>query len=135
MIATGGADRAVSIWSVEDWDRPELIERVVGPAGHVMTIDIDRIGSRLAAGTTDGRIWIWEWRDDRLEPWATIDTGEAGVYAVRFAPDGHHLVSAGPNQRVTWWPLDVASAIEAVRHRIGDPLADHERHRLLPARA
>lgn len=133
-LATGGADRAVSVWSIEDWGRPELIERVVGPAGHVMTIDVDRSGSRLAAGTTDGRIWIWEWHDDRLERWATVDTGEAGVYAVRFAPDGRHLVSAGPNQRVTWWPLDVAAATEVVRSRIGDPLTDTERVRLLPAR-
>ena len=132
-IATGGADRAVSVWSVDDWDRPVLLDRLVGPAGHVMAIDIDRSGSRLAAGTTDGRIWIWEWDDtDRLERWATIETGEAGVYAVRFSPDGGHLVSAGPNQRVMWWPLDVATAIEAVRRRIGDPLTDLERARLMP---
>jgi WD40 repeat protein len=134
MIATGGSDRAVSIWSVDDWDHPELVERLVGPAGHVMAIDIDRSGTRLAAGTTDGRIWIWEWCGDRLERWATIETGEAGVYAVGFSPDGRHLVSAGPNQRVTWWPLDVTAATELVRGRIGDPLTDAERTRLMPTR-
>ena len=134
-IVTGGADRAVSVWSVADWDRPELLARLVGPAGHVMAVDVDRTGTRLAAGTTDGRIWIWHWDDaDVLNASATTETGEAGVYAVCFSPDGHHLVSAGPNERVTWWPLDVEAAIDAVRRRIGDPLTDVERARLMPTR-
>ena len=133
-IVTGGADRAVSVWSIADWDRPELLARLFGPAGHVMAVDIDPTGTRLAAGTTDGRIWIWTWDDaDEIHPWATIETGEAGVYAVSFSPDGRHLVSAGPNERVTWWPLDVPAAIDLVRRRIGDPLTDLERTRLLPS--
>lgn len=124
------------MWSIDDWDRPQLVERVVGPAGHVMAIDVDRSGAMLAAGTTDGRIWIWRWDDDdRLVRWATIETGEAGVCAVRFSPDGQHLVSAGPNHRVAWWSLDVAAATRTGRGRIGDPLTDVERARLLPSRA
>jgi WD40 repeat protein len=134
-IVTAGADRAVSVWSVEEWDRPELVERLVGPAGHVMTVAVDRSGTHLAAGTTDGRIWIWTWDvAGALHPWATIETGEAGVYAVCFSPDGTHLVSAGPNERVTWWPLDVSEAIDTVRGRIGDALTDQERARLMPSR-
>lgn len=135
-IATGGADRAVSIWSVEDWSHPLLVTRLLGPAGHVMSLDYDPAGTRLAAGTTDGRIWIWDCEDGEVpQRWATIETGEAGVYAVRFAPDGRHLVSAGPHHRVTWWPLDVAAAAATVHARIGDPLTNLERRRLLPTGA
>lgn len=130
-IVTGGADRAVSVWSVADWQRPELVTRLLGPAGHVMAVDIDATGSRLAAGTTDGRLWIWTW-DDAPDLWATIETGEAGVYAVRFSPDGRHLLSAGPNERITWWPLDIAIATAELRRTLGDPLSDHERSRLVP---
>ena len=135
----GGADREVSLWDLGDPTAPAEVARIHGPAGQVMAVAFDGSGDRLAAGATDGSLWLWDLRrGDTTECppvpalWASIATGEAGVYALAFAPDGHHLVSAGPRRRVMWWPLDDERAIELVRDRGGDPLTESERHRYVP---
>lgn len=139
VLAVGGVDRTVSLWDVTDPGRPRPLARLDGPAGQVMAVGFDDRGDRLVAGSTDGSVWVWELRGDDRSPLATepdpvavIATGEPGVYTVAIAPDGRHVLSAGPQRRVRWWPLDDRHAAETVGRRRGDPLTDGERSRYVP---
>ncbi|MEZ5230820.1 MAG: hypothetical protein R2710_30350 [Acidimicrobiales bacterium] len=48
--------------------RPHFaVRQLRGPAGNVLGVRASS-GRRLAAGTTDGLIWLWQCHDDRFEP-------------------------------------------------------------------
>lgn len=60
----------------------------------MMALAFNRSGGRLAAGRTDGNVWVWNTEniDDALVH-ARVQTGGGGAYAVVFSPDGRHLLA------------------------------------------
>jgi WD40 repeat protein len=100
-LATCGGH--VKIWSV-----PELREIVALPHDQqsiVFTLAFSPDGQRLATGTTDGLLRIWEWKSRSLL--ATWLGHPFGCDAVQWSPDGQLLASGGRDQIVRLWnPTD-----------------------------
>jgi WD40 repeat protein len=98
-----------------------------------MALAFNRSGSRLAAGLTDGNVWIWNTEniDDALVH-ARVPTRGGGAYAVVFSPDGRHLFGAGPQHRINRWILDGADAKTAIRTAAGGPITAEEWSTLIP---
>ncbi|BAN03605.1 hypothetical protein YM304_32910 [Ilumatobacter coccineus YM16-304] len=136
-FVVGNADRTASIWSTADLTGSGVqeIARVSGPTGHVMSVAFSRSGTRLAAGSTDGNVWLWD-LSSPTHPVeiAAIPSGEAGVYAVALSADDRHVLGAGPHERINRWVLDPDEAIARILDRCGDTLTPAEWSRLIPER-
>jgi WD40 repeat protein len=62
---------------------------------------LSRDGERLALGSKDGRVLLWNWRRHRAPEFLGSHAGS--VYAVAFSQDGGFLVSAGADAAVRRW--------------------------------
>jgi len=84
-------------------------------------------GQQLAAGNTDGSVWLWNVaRPAHLGLIATM-TGPAGhVYSVAFGPGGRTLVAADSAGLVWLWDTQAAAAARAVCAMAGQPLTRAE---------
>ncbi len=135
VMAVANADRSVSVWSITDLERPTLIQRIHGPGGHPFWLCFSPGGDRLAAGFTDGWVWLWDVTglddpDTRgAEPiveYARIESEGPGVYAVTICPCGTHLVGAGPRGRIDRWIIDEQLAFFTLEAACGDEVTPTE---------
>ena len=136
VMAVANADRSVSVWSITDFDHPTLIQRIHGPGGHPFWLCFSPGGDRLAAGFTDGWVWLWDSaglhdgaQTRTAEPiveYARIESTGPGVYAVTICPCGTHLVGAGPRGRIDRWIIDEKLAFATLEDTCGDELTPTE---------
>ena len=134
ILAAANADRSVSIWGLHDDQAPELITRLTGPGGKIMSVAFSPDGNRLAAAVTDGRAWLWD-TTDTADPSliAAIQSPEQGIYTLAFSPDGRRLHAAGPHHRLFSWLVDDYEAADAVRTAVGDEITPEEWAQLIPS--
>ena len=133
VLAVGNADRSTSIWDCTNPAKPDLIQRLTGPAGHTITVSFNHTGSLLAVGTTNGVVWVWD-TEVPAEPMlhAKIKSQQQGVYALAFSPSDNTLTAGGPGRQLSTWMLDEAEAMEAITNSIGDRVTPGEWQRHLP---
>ena len=98
--------RGVDLW---DLTKRERIATLPGIDVHVYSTSFSADGRMLAAGTSDGRIYLWDVATQTLR---TVFTGHADsrskdVVSVSFSPDGRTLASGGQDGTARLW--DVAS--------------------------
>jgi WD40 repeat protein len=108
-FVTGGADRAIRLWSIGSYDEIATLE---GHTGTVLDVCYAPDGQRLASASSDGTVRVWLAHADgepfRLE---RVLTGhERGVWAVDISPDGTLLASCGDDATVRLW--DLATGLE-----------------------
>lgn len=119
----GGIDDGeVMIWSTSDW---QVLKTLEGAPHHLSALAISP-NSELVAGAG---VEIWQTRPVRrlrapgyLTVWSlpagdvkwTVETGEVGVYAVAFAPDGAVLVS-GSDDGVTVWDPGTGAGVRRLQ--------------------
>jgi WD40 repeat protein/DNA-binding SARP family transcriptional activator len=85
--------------------------------GNVYAVAISPDGLLLAAGTTDGRIWVWRSADGEL---LLTCEGHIGlIWALCFSPDGQVLASGG-NQDIRLWDPSTGQALAM----LADPVYD-----------
>jgi WD40 repeat protein len=83
-------------------------------------VAFSRDGHTLAAGSADGKVWLWNLTD----PAHATQTGQPltgpsnAVYSVAFSKDGHTLAAGSADSKVWLWNLTNA----AHATRIGQPL-------------
>ena len=134
MLAAGNADRSVTLWDCASPATQALIESLIGPGGHVMALRFSRSGDRLAAGLTDGNVWIWNTESiDAVTVHARVPFRGNGVYALAFSSDDRHLFGAGPHHRICHWILDESLAVAAIKSAVGDAITAEEWSTLVPA--
>ena len=107
LLAAGGAQSAVRIWSFPAGQNAELL---TGHTNAVMAVAWSPDGSLLASGSQDRRIRIWDWRAGRS---LNVLAGHSsGVFAIAFSPDGRWLASAGQDHTVRLWEVATGRQLE-----------------------
>jgi WD40 repeat protein len=90
-------------------------------------------GHTLAAGVTDGHVWLWNVADP-ADPVLIADlTGPADhVYSVAFSPSGDQLAAASYEGTVHLWDTSPVAARHAVCGNLGQPITAAEWSALVP---
>ena len=97
-----------------------LSDRLTGPTGIVRTVASSPDGHTLAAGSADGKVWLWNVTDPAHATQIGHPlTGPGSVVrSVAFSPDGHTLAAGSADGKVWLWNVtDPAHATQ-----IGHPL-------------
>ena len=94
-----------------------LFSPLTGPADSVESVAFSRDGRTLAAGSLDGKVWLWDVADaGHPTPLGQPLAGPAnGVNAVAFSPDGRTLAAGGADGKVWLW--NVANPARPARLR------------------
>ena len=67
----------------------------------VLTLAFAPDGNRLVSAGEDGRIWVWDWRENAVS--GAWSAHQSGVMALAFSPDGALLASGGRDERIQIW--------------------------------
>jgi len=98
---SGAQDRALIVWSLQDGS---LIRRMFKPGtGPPRSLSVTAAGDHVAAGYMDERVRVWKIPSG--EHIRSIND-EDHVLAVRYTPDGRHLLVGGASRTLCVWALD-----------------------------
>src|SRR5205085_9561886 len=71
--------------------------------GWILAVAYSPDGGRIASGSRDGIIRVWEARTRKIL--LSLAGHAGGVRSLAFSPDGIHLVSGGTDKKVKLWNL------------------------------
>jgi WD40 repeat protein/serine/threonine protein kinase len=96
LIATAGG-RQIHFWGWPSGKRQHVLD---GHTDHVSSLSFSAKGNRLASGSWDGSIRLWD-----VAKRKTLSIYQNGdrVHEVAFAPQGQLLASAGDSQGIRLW--------------------------------
>ncbi|MBZ4193515.1 MAG: protein kinase [Candidatus Contendobacter sp.] len=100
-LASGGSDRNVRLWCLEDH---RCTATLPGHVGNVNAIAFSADGRLIASGGVDRTVRLW--RVDNPQCVATMNGHDGSVNAVAFSPDGRWLVSGSSDRTLRLWRVD-----------------------------
>ena len=113
VAASASHDHTVRIWHLDDPSRDQVLR---GHRDAVLTLDVSPDGLRLASGSRDQRVGLFDLETGRVD----FFEGHAGaINDVTFSPDGDELASAGEDGTVRIWDLATGSSRVFRGHRDG----------------
>jgi WD40 repeat protein len=107
VLATASNDRTIKLWDTGAAGRE--LRTLTGHGGEVHALAFSADGARVASGSANGEIKIWNTSDGRaaqtLAGHATLAAGghAALVRSLAFSPDGRTLASAGYDKTARVW--------------------------------
>jgi len=100
---------------------------LTGPTSYVWAVAFSPDGTTLAAGVTDGTVWMWNLADPAHPALIATLTGPQGhVFSVAFAPSGRTLAAASNDGTVHLWDTSPAAAKADVCGGAGQGLTRQE---------
>jgi WD40 repeat protein len=100
---------------------------MTGPAGYVYSVAFSGSGQTLAAGATDGTVWLWNVADRATPTLIAELTGPASqVYSVAFGRGNRTLAAGSADGTVRIWDTSPGTAAAAVCADAGQPLTRRE---------
>ncbi|XP_077197276.1 protein Atg16l2 isoform X2 [Paroedura picta] len=102
LVATGGTDRLVRLWSVAG-GRLEHVQTLEGATGGITSLDFDPSGSHLLGASYNNVTQLWRIGDSKCRE---ILTGHADkVTAAKFRSIRHQAVTGSRDRTVKEWDL------------------------------
>ncbi len=102
QIATGGADKAVFLWKLDDLANPLTLPH---PSA-VFSIAFSPDGKTLASSSVEGGVWLWDPETGKPQGEPLIAESHGPKRALlRFTPDGKRLVVVRSDSEVQVWEL------------------------------
>src|SRR5262249_51342575 len=99
VLATGGADKKVKLWKVEDFS---LIKAIDAHDDEVTCLAFSPDGKKLISGGKDKKVKVWDAADGK--PLKTIDAHDGPV--VNLFALGDITISGGADGKVKIWDAD-----------------------------
>ena len=125
MATVSTEHRAILSGRADIWDlaTAEHIARLPAASG-VQAVAFDAGGSRLATGSQNGTVRLW---DASSGAELIVLHGHDGpVSSVAFSPDGSRLTSVGYDGVVRVWALDLDDLVEIAEREVTRTLTDQE---------
>ncbi|MEA5506052.1 caspase family protein [Halotia wernerae UHCC 0503] len=98
MLASGGADNTIQLWS----DSGKLLATLNGHSDGVNSVSFSPDGQMLASASTDNTIKLWS-RNGKLL--ATLNGHSDGVNSVSFSPNGKLIASGSNDNTIKLWSI------------------------------
>ncbi len=98
-LASAGTDRTVRLWNVANGTLAKTLPAV---AGQINALAISPDGHRLAAGTSDKKVELFE-IDAAESNHQTLAGHNGEIFTLAFSADGRWLASAGADHSVRVW--------------------------------
>jgi len=98
VLATGGGDKTVKLWSLEDFTCLKTFE---GHTNSVLRVDFVNAGMQMVSSASDGLVKLWNVKDEACV--ATMDNHEDKVWALAVSADESTIVSGAADSVVTFW--------------------------------
>lgn len=103
-MATGGFDRTIRLWNVDDRRRPVELAVLTGHTEVIHALAYSPDGRTIASVSFDRTVRLWDVSDPRKPSASVTITGHAeSTHDVAFTPDGRVLASAGLDRTVRLW--------------------------------
>jgi len=97
-LISSGDDQTVRIWDLGPGREVGLLR---GPRSGLQCVAVSPDGTRIAAGTFNGKIWMWDFETHRKL--MRMDCGSRGpVNCVAFSSDGKRVASGGFQNIKIW---------------------------------
>ncbi len=115
-LATAGlAGKGVCLW---DLPARRCTARLPVRGGQVRALAVDAARRRLALGTSEGRLVVWNLQTTLPE--VVLSAHPGGIRSLQFVDEGARLLSSGIDGRAVLWSADEGRALE--RFEAGEPL-------------
>jgi serine/threonine protein kinase/WD40 repeat protein len=108
-FAIGDSNGNASIWNLTTGKA----ERKMAHGPYVHAVAYDATGERLATGSIDGTVHIYNLADGTEAP--EIKAHEGGVLSVRFSPDGQWLLTGGYDNMARIWDLATGKELDELQ--------------------
>ncbi len=117
LILTGGGDKTVKIWSLDDWSCLRTLEGHTNSVLKVLWMPLPPTTAtstrsntvQIASAGGDGLIKIWD--ANTGEPTATLDNHSDRIWALTVNPDTNGLISGGGDSTITFWKDTTATTL------------------------
>lgn len=136
VALTRGVNNVIQVWGVADGGNPVTLTGLTSPATHAA---ISSDGSRIVAGSDDGRLMVWEakrivdgsdggskfvWDAQILHrSYLTLIRHAGKVVSTAFSEDGTRVVSASDADGAKIWDVTTGEQATAAVSFMDDPMA------------
>lgn len=115
LLAIGGDDGAVHLWSLADPSRPTKLPPVLQATSQILNLAFDPTSTLLAGASADDLVYLWSVREPSAPTQlAALDGFENDAQAVAFSDDGELLAGGSADDTVKLWDIRDPASPRAV---------------------
>ncbi|MGI8934962.1 MAG: WD40 repeat domain-containing protein, partial [Phormidesmis sp.] len=120
LLISGSYDQTVRLWQIPSASKDKtpqkatLIQTLSQSNGAISSVQFSPAGDRFAAGSADGRLYIWQLRGQSAQLRTTLGRHDGGVSSLTFSADGQTLVSSSANGTLQLWRADAGQHLKVL---------------------